>query len=97
MAAVDCLHHENPSTWAGDEPSTLGAEDITPIQNQYYGEGRYCNTVEDLLHVTSVTISRRRRECINFLWTSPDVPSRRSVRPTRCPGVYWAVPDRSPS
>ncbi|GFX20113.1 hypothetical protein TNCV_1436731 [Trichonephila clavipes] len=27
MAAVDFLHHENPSTWAGVEPVTLGAED----------------------------------------------------------------------
>ncbi|GFW41962.1 hypothetical protein TNCV_6711 [Trichonephila clavipes] len=26
MAAVDCLHHENPSTWAGVEPATLGTE-----------------------------------------------------------------------
>ncbi|GFT76313.1 hypothetical protein TNCV_564691 [Trichonephila clavipes] len=26
MAAVDFLHHENLSTWAGVEPATLGAE-----------------------------------------------------------------------
>ncbi|GFW63736.1 hypothetical protein TNCV_4940281 [Trichonephila clavipes] len=26
MAAVDFLHHENPSTWAGVEPATLGTE-----------------------------------------------------------------------
>ncbi|GFU68525.1 hypothetical protein TNCV_1989751 [Trichonephila clavipes] len=26
MAAVDFLHHENPPTWAGVEPATLGAE-----------------------------------------------------------------------
>ncbi|GFY03427.1 hypothetical protein TNCV_1173831 [Trichonephila clavipes] len=26
MAAVDFLHHENPLTWAGVEPATLGAE-----------------------------------------------------------------------
>ncbi|GFW78646.1 transposable element Tcb2 transposase [Trichonephila clavipes] len=27
MAAVDFLYHENPPTWAGVEPATLGAED----------------------------------------------------------------------
>ncbi|GFW01231.1 uncharacterized protein TNCV_4514301 [Trichonephila clavipes] len=26
MAAVDFLHHENPSTWAGVKPATLGTE-----------------------------------------------------------------------
>ncbi|GFV29265.1 hypothetical protein TNCV_4602971 [Trichonephila clavipes] len=26
MAAVAFLHHENPPTWAGVEPATLGAE-----------------------------------------------------------------------
>ncbi|GFV20686.1 hypothetical protein TNCV_777311 [Trichonephila clavipes] len=26
MATVDFLHHENPPTWAGVEPATLGAE-----------------------------------------------------------------------
>ncbi|GFX26632.1 uncharacterized protein TNCV_4536421 [Trichonephila clavipes] len=26
MAAVNCLHHENPPTWAWVEPATLGAE-----------------------------------------------------------------------
>ncbi|GFW71529.1 hypothetical protein TNCV_2309641 [Trichonephila clavipes] len=26
MADVDFLHHENPPTWAGVEPATLGAE-----------------------------------------------------------------------
>ncbi|GFU14680.1 hypothetical protein TNCV_746651 [Trichonephila clavipes] len=26
MAVVDSLHHENPPTWAGVEPATLGAE-----------------------------------------------------------------------
>ncbi|GFU14511.1 hypothetical protein TNCV_3251371 [Trichonephila clavipes] len=26
MAAVDFLHHKNISTWAGVEPTTLGAE-----------------------------------------------------------------------
>ncbi|GFU20851.1 hypothetical protein TNCV_5059721 [Trichonephila clavipes] len=26
MAAVDFLHRENPSTWAGVEPATLGAD-----------------------------------------------------------------------
>ncbi|GFV42095.1 hypothetical protein TNCV_2602951 [Trichonephila clavipes] len=26
MAAVDFLHHENPSTWTGVEPATLGTE-----------------------------------------------------------------------
>ncbi|GFU46668.1 uncharacterized protein TNCV_1546761 [Trichonephila clavipes] len=26
MAAVDFLNHENPSTWAGVEPATMGAE-----------------------------------------------------------------------
>ncbi|GFW96518.1 hypothetical protein TNCV_2845751 [Trichonephila clavipes] len=26
MAAVDFLHHENPPTWAGIEPATLGAD-----------------------------------------------------------------------
>ncbi|GFV15851.1 hypothetical protein TNCV_988341 [Trichonephila clavipes] len=26
MATVDFLHHKNPSTWAGIEPATLGAE-----------------------------------------------------------------------
>ncbi|GFV96678.1 hypothetical protein TNCV_3387711 [Trichonephila clavipes] len=26
MDAVDFLHHENPPTWAGVEPATLGAE-----------------------------------------------------------------------
>ncbi|GFU54557.1 hypothetical protein TNCV_3025091 [Trichonephila clavipes] len=26
MAAVDFLHHDNPSTWAGVEPATLGTE-----------------------------------------------------------------------
>ncbi|GFW32347.1 hypothetical protein TNCV_675061 [Trichonephila clavipes] len=26
MAAVDFLHYENPPTWAGVEPVTLGAE-----------------------------------------------------------------------
>ncbi|GFX91546.1 hypothetical protein TNCV_3681321 [Trichonephila clavipes] len=26
MAAADFLHHENPPTWTGDEPATLGAE-----------------------------------------------------------------------
>ncbi|GFU78924.1 hypothetical protein TNCV_307651 [Trichonephila clavipes] len=25
MTAVDFLHHENPPTWAGVEPATLGA------------------------------------------------------------------------
>ncbi|GFX90966.1 hypothetical protein TNCV_3167971 [Trichonephila clavipes] len=27
MTAVDFLHHENPPTWAGVEPATLGADD----------------------------------------------------------------------
>ncbi|GFU88803.1 hypothetical protein TNCV_4444801 [Trichonephila clavipes] len=27
MAGVDFLHHEDPSTWAGVEPATIGAED----------------------------------------------------------------------
>ncbi|GFW91524.1 hypothetical protein TNCV_3376871 [Trichonephila clavipes] len=26
MTAVDFLHHENPPTWVGVEPATLGAE-----------------------------------------------------------------------
>ncbi|GFV41523.1 hypothetical protein TNCV_3626751 [Trichonephila clavipes] len=26
MIAVDFLHHENPPTWAGVEPATLGAD-----------------------------------------------------------------------
>ncbi|GFX29390.1 hypothetical protein TNCV_3997661 [Trichonephila clavipes] len=26
MTTVDFLHHENPSTWAGVEPTTLGAD-----------------------------------------------------------------------
>ncbi|GFV81343.1 hypothetical protein TNCV_4773691 [Trichonephila clavipes] len=26
MTAVDFLHHENPPTWAGVEPATLGAD-----------------------------------------------------------------------
>ncbi|GFV97525.1 hypothetical protein TNCV_2040331 [Trichonephila clavipes] len=26
MAAVDFLYHENPPTWAGIEPTTLGAD-----------------------------------------------------------------------
>ncbi|GFU89241.1 hypothetical protein TNCV_2896891 [Trichonephila clavipes] len=28
MASVDFLHHENPSTWAGVEPATLGTEGL---------------------------------------------------------------------
>ncbi|GFW24277.1 hypothetical protein TNCV_605271 [Trichonephila clavipes] len=27
MTAVDFLYHENPPTWAGVEPTTLGADD----------------------------------------------------------------------
>ncbi|GFW92319.1 uncharacterized protein TNCV_3542051 [Trichonephila clavipes] len=30
MAAVDFLHHENPSTWAGIEPATWWLEHRTP-------------------------------------------------------------------
>ncbi|GFV72763.1 hypothetical protein TNCV_5038421 [Trichonephila clavipes] len=26
MIAVDFMHHKNPPTWAGAEPTTLGAE-----------------------------------------------------------------------
>ncbi|GFV66096.1 hypothetical protein TNCV_1649081 [Trichonephila clavipes] len=27
MTAIDFLHHENPPTWDGVEPATLGADD----------------------------------------------------------------------
>ncbi|GFV63008.1 hypothetical protein TNCV_3178001 [Trichonephila clavipes] len=35
MAAVDFLHHENPSTWAGVEPATLDTE-LTPAYVFHY-------------------------------------------------------------
>ncbi|GIY17883.1 hypothetical protein CDAR_460281 [Caerostris darwini] len=67
--------------------------DLTPSHNQYCEADRFRYTPENLLHVTGVAISHRRRGCINFLCTSPDVPPRRSNHPTRCPSVFWAVPN----
>ncbi|GFV68279.1 hypothetical protein TNCV_1875611 [Trichonephila clavipes] len=40
MAAVDFLHHENPPTWSGVEPATLGAEGKRKINHATQPAGK---------------------------------------------------------
>ncbi|GFV47603.1 hypothetical protein TNCV_2081631 [Trichonephila clavipes] len=53
MAAFDFLHHKNPSTFAGVEPSTLGAEDQRQTNQPPHPAGnetRCKSKYKDLVH-----------------------------------------------
>ncbi|GFY10101.1 hypothetical protein TNCV_1946461 [Trichonephila clavipes] len=55
MVAVDFLHHENPSTWAGVEPANFGAEGMPPVENV----DKITKMIEVDLHVSSRSISQK--------------------------------------
>ncbi|GFU43037.1 hypothetical protein TNCV_3141581 [Trichonephila clavipes] len=53
MAAVDFLNQENPPTWAGVEPATLGTEDQR--QTNYATQPAFCK--RNMRHFTSTELA----------------------------------------
>ncbi|GFW94438.1 hypothetical protein TNCV_2701591 [Trichonephila clavipes] len=58
MAAVDFLHHENPPTWSGVEPATLGADGQRQTNHATQPTGRRLSSLNNL---SSLRIVMRER------------------------------------
>ncbi|GFW72605.1 uncharacterized protein TNCV_3798331 [Trichonephila clavipes] len=76
MAAVEFLHHENPSTWARVEPTTLGTE----------GQRR----TNPATQPTKTVLEAAIRACCQVIYSQFGLAIHQNGHQARCRFVEWA-------